>query len=56
MIGQSGRCIGQLAVQLHGGMGMTDDLAVGHYFKRLVAIDLWFGDSLHHIERFGETL
>ena len=37
--------VGQLAVQLHGGMGMTDELAVGDYFKRLVAIDLLWGDA-----------
>jgi alkylation response protein AidB-like acyl-CoA dehydrogenase len=38
-IGKAGRFIGQQAVQLHGGMGMTDELAVGHYFKRLTMID-----------------
>ncbi|MBI3706886.1 MAG: acyl-CoA dehydrogenase family protein, partial [Proteobacteria bacterium] len=40
--GRAGRLVGQEAVQLHGGMGMTDELAVGHYFKRLAAIDMSF--------------
>ena len=56
LVGQSGRLIGEQAVQLHGGMGMTDELAVGHYFKRLVGIDLSFGDSEYHLERFGDFL
>jgi alkylation response protein AidB-like acyl-CoA dehydrogenase len=56
MIGRSGRTVGQLAVQLHGGMGMTDELAVGHYFKRLTAIDLTWGNSEHHTELFGDFL
>ncbi|MGI9333504.1 MAG: acyl-CoA dehydrogenase family protein, partial [Gammaproteobacteria bacterium] len=42
-IGKAGRLIGQEAIQLHGGMGMTDDLAVGHYFKRLTMIGKLFG-------------
>jgi len=56
MIGQSGRHVGEQAVHLHGGMGMTDDLAVGWYFKRLVAIDLTHGDADHHLEQFGALL
>lgn len=53
LIGRSGRTVGQLAVQLHGGMGMTDELAVGHYFKRLTCIDMTWGNSEHHTELFG---
>jgi alkylation response protein AidB-like acyl-CoA dehydrogenase len=53
VIGQAGRFIGQQAVQLHGGMGMTDELMVSHYFKRLTAIDLTFGDTDFHIQRFA---
>jgi alkylation response protein AidB-like acyl-CoA dehydrogenase len=56
MIGRSGRAVGQLAVQLHGGMGMTDELAVGHYFKRLTCIDMTWGNSDHHTELFGDFL
>ena len=56
MAGQSGRYVGGQAVQLHGGMGMTDDLPVGWYFKRLVAIDLTYGDAGHHLELYGGLL
>lgn len=55
LIGRSGRYVGQQAVQLHGGMGMTDELAVGHYFKRLTCIDMTWGNSEHHTERYGEA-
>ena len=55
-IGQAGRLVGQEAVQLHGGMGMTDELAVGHYFKRLTMIDTLFGNTDHHLERFAATV
>ena len=51
-IGKAGRHIGQEAVQLHGGMGMTDELRVGHYFKRLTTINTLFGDVAHHLKRF----
>jgi alkylation response protein AidB-like acyl-CoA dehydrogenase len=56
MTGQSGRYVGEQAVQLHGGMGMTDDLPVGWYFKRLVCIDKTFGDADHHLELYGVLL
>lgn len=52
-IGKAGRFVGQQAVQLHGGMGMTDELSVGHYFKRLTMIDTLFGNVDHHLERFA---
>jgi alkylation response protein AidB-like acyl-CoA dehydrogenase len=52
-VGKSGRFVGQSAVQLHGGMGMTDELAVGHYFKRLTTIDTLFGNADFHLKRFG---
>jgi alkylation response protein AidB-like acyl-CoA dehydrogenase len=53
VIGQSGRFIGQQAVQLHGGMGMTDELQVSHWFKRLTAAQLMFGDSDSHLQRYA---
>ena len=53
-IGKAGRFIGQQAVQLHGGMGMTDELKVGHYFKRLTMIDAQFGNVDHHLRRYAE--
>jgi len=51
-IGKAGRTVGQEAIQLHGGMGMTDALPVGHHFKRLTAINTTLGDVAHHVERF----
>ncbi len=52
LIGKSARFVGQNAVQLHGGMGMTEELAIAHYFKRLTVIDSQFGNTNHHLERF----
>lgn len=52
-VGKAGRFIGQQAVQLHGGMGMTDELNIGHYFKRLTTIDALFGNVDHHLKRFA---
>ena len=51
-IGRSGKLIGQQAIQLHGGMGMTDELSVSHYFKRLTMLGTLFGDADHHLKRF----
>ncbi len=51
--GRAGKMIGQEAIQLHGGMGMTDDMAVGHYFKRMTMIDVQFGNAAHHLRRFA---
>ena len=52
-IGNSGRFVGQGAVQVHGGMGMTDELNVGHYFKRLTMIDTLYGSVDHHLKRYA---
>jgi len=52
-VGKSGRFVGQSAVQLHGGMGMTEELSIGHYFKRLTMIDTLFGNVDFHLKRFG---
>ena len=54
-IGRSGRRIGQEAVQLHGGIGMTDEYKIGHYFKRMTAIEMLFGDADFHLERVAES-
>src|SRR5208282_5059715 len=48
-IGRSGRIVGQGAVQIHGGIGMTMETKVGHYFKRLTTIDTMFGDADYHL-------
>jgi pimeloyl-CoA dehydrogenase small subunit len=53
-IGQGGRFVGQQAIQIHGGMGMTDELAVGHYFKRLTMIDAEFGNVDYHLKRYTD--
>jgi pimeloyl-CoA dehydrogenase small subunit len=52
-IGKSGRFVGQQSVQIHGGIGMTDELNVGHYFKRLTMIDTLFGSTDHHLKRYA---
>ena len=53
-IGKSLVYVSQQAVQLHGGMGMTDELNVGHYFKRLTMIDTMLGDQDYHLKRYAE--
>ena len=52
-IGESGLYVGRQSVQLHGGIGMTDELFVSHYFKRLTMIDTLFGNADHHLDRHG---
>ncbi len=51
-LGRAGRFVSQQAVQLHGGIGMTDELGVGHYFKRLLLLNTLFGDSEYHLDRY----
>lgn len=51
-VGQAARFVGQQAVQLHGGMGVTNELPAAHHFKRLTMIELSLGDSDHHLARF----
>ena len=51
-IGKSGRFIAENAIQMHGGMGVADELPASHYAKRLVMIDFWLGDTEHHLDRF----
>ncbi len=48
-LGQSMRFVGQQAVQLHGGIGVTDEYIVSHYFKKLTQLEVTFGDTLHHL-------
>lgn len=48
-LGVSARFVGQEAVQLHGGIGVTEEYIVSHYFKRLTQIEMQFGDTLHHL-------
>jgi pimeloyl-CoA dehydrogenase small subunit len=48
-IGQSGKFVGAQAIQLHGGIGMTDECQAGHYYRRLTMIEVLFGDTSHHL-------
>src|ERR1700742_4117568 len=54
-IGRSGKFVGQQAIQLHGGIGMTMEARIGHYFKRLTMIENTFGDSDYHLRRVSES-
>jgi hypothetical protein len=53
-VGYAGRAIAEHAVQIHGGMGMTDELNVGHYFKLISSINIQFGDSAYHLLRYAQ--
>jgi len=55
-IGKAGPFVGAQAVQLHGGMGMTNELRIGHYYKRLMQIDTLFGNRDWHLKRLTETV
>jgi hypothetical protein len=53
MVGRAGRRIGGEGIQMHGGMGMTEELSVGAYVKRLMIANTLFGDADHHLQRFS---
>lgn len=53
-VSQASLYVGRQAVQLHGGVGFSDELAVGHYLKRLIMIDMAYGNGDHHRRRFAE--
>lgn len=55
-LGNSARFLGQQAIQLHGGIGMTDEYIGSHYFKRLTAMEMQFGDTMHHIGEVSERM
>ena len=48
-LGNSTRFVGQQCIQLHGGIGVTDEYIGSHYFKRLTCMEMTFGDTLHHL-------
>jgi alkylation response protein AidB-like acyl-CoA dehydrogenase len=52
-VGYAARFVAEQAIQLHGGMGMSDELNVGHYFKRIASINLQFGDPTYHLMRYA---
>jgi alkylation response protein AidB-like acyl-CoA dehydrogenase len=51
----AGRVVGEQGIQLHGGVGMTEEYQVGHYFKRLIALEKAFGDVDYHLERLASS-
>ena len=55
-LGQSMRFVGQQCVQLHGGIGVTDEYLGSHYFKRLTMLETSFGDTLHHLGEVSERM
>ena len=55
-VGQAARFVGQQAIQLHGAIGMTDELVVSHWFKRLAIIDATFGGAEHHLARVSDMI
>jgi alkylation response protein AidB-like acyl-CoA dehydrogenase len=55
-MGRSTRHVGQEAVQLHGGIGVTDEYIVSHCFKRLTQMEMTFGDSLHHLGQLSAQM
>jgi alkylation response protein AidB-like acyl-CoA dehydrogenase len=54
-VGEAARFIGEQSIQIHGGMGMTDELSAGHYFKRLSAINILFGDATYHLLKYAKA-
>lgn len=54
-VNNSARFVGQEAVQLHGGIGMTEECQVGHYLRRLSMIEMMFGDTAHHVRRLARA-
>ena len=52
-VGQAAKFVGQQSIQLHGGMGMTDEYSIGHYFKRLTTIEMLFGNTDHHFKKYA---
>jgi alkylation response protein AidB-like acyl-CoA dehydrogenase len=53
-VGKYARAVAESAVQIHGGIGMTDELSVGHYFKRLVLLETLYGSPDHHLRRMAK--
>ena len=56
MVNESCRIVGQGAVQIHGGMGLTDELAISHLFKRATVIETEWGSSDAHLMRYSQTV
>jgi alkylation response protein AidB-like acyl-CoA dehydrogenase len=54
-VGRSARFVGEQAVQLHGGIGVTEEAAVGHYYRRLTLLEVLFGDANHHLAQLAQA-
>jgi alkylation response protein AidB-like acyl-CoA dehydrogenase len=54
-VGRSARFVGEQAVQLHGGIGVTEEAAIGHYYRRLTLLELLFGDANHHLAALAQA-
>lgn len=54
--GNAARLVGTQSIQLHGGIGMVDEVAAGHHYKKLVLLDKLFGDTDHHLDRFASAM
>jgi hypothetical protein len=55
-IAEAGKFVSQQAVQLHGGIGMTDELVVGHHFKRLMVLAMLYGDEDYYLQRYVDLI
>jgi alkylation response protein AidB-like acyl-CoA dehydrogenase len=55
-LGQSMRFVGQQSVQLHGGIGVTDEYIGSHYFKKLTQLEMTYGDTLHHLGEVSQRM
>jgi alkylation response protein AidB-like acyl-CoA dehydrogenase len=54
-IGRAARFVGEQAVQLHGGIGVTEECSIGHYYRRLTLLEILFGDTHHHLSQLAEA-
>ncbi len=55
-VGQAGKFVSQQGIQLHGGIGMTEEYSVGHYFRRIMVIEHMFGDTSYHLTRLADAV
>jgi pimeloyl-CoA dehydrogenase small subunit len=55
-VGQAGRYVSQSAIQMHGGIGMTEEYAVGHYFRRCMVIERLFGDPAYYLQKLADEV
>lgn len=56
VVGEAGQLVSRSAIQVHGGYGLTDEYAIGHYFRRLMCLEKHFGDLSMHVEQYGKRI